>query len=552
MRRPLIPVLFLAIGVGAAGAQAAAGMIFQGTAGPDRLIGTPRADELYGHGGNDRLDGRGANDLIDGGAGRDRLAGSAGADRLSSSGDGRADAVQCGNGRDLVEADLGDSVAPDCEVVSRQLSRDADLGSEGQHETQVEPDSFAFGSTVVTVFQSGRYVEGGAAGIGFATSRNAGRSWRAGLLPGVSVFSGPFFAVSDPAIAYDRIHRWWLAASLGESSGTSSLVVSRSRDGVSWAMPVTVASSTAEEYDKEWIVCDNWRSSRFRGRCYLSYMNFARDQIETRRSTNGGRTWSRPAVIAVNRSPAVVNGVQPVVRPNGSLVLVFAVFGSPIPGANEIAAARSTDGGATFTQPTRVSTLEDAEPSGMRAPPFPTVDVDRSGRIYVAWSDCRFSEQCTADIAFVRSRDGITWPAPVRVPVAEQDASLDHFLPGLAVDPTTSGARTRVALLFHTLKPEASCVPGCLVVDVGLIVSRDAGSTWSQSERLNAISMPPVWMADTSLGRMLGDYVSVSWTEGRPVPVFVLASEPSRGLFHQATFATTRYTPPAAAARRRR
>jgi len=36
----------------------------------------------------------------------------------------------------------------------------------GQHATEVEPDSFAFGSTIVAAFQVGRFEEGGGANVG--------------------------------------------------------------------------------------------------------------------------------------------------------------------------------------------------------------------------------------------------------------------------------------------------------------------------------------------------------------------------------------------------
>jgi hypothetical protein len=52
--------------------------------------------------------------------------------------------------------------------------------------------------------------------------------------------------------------------------------------------------------------------------------------------------------------------------------------------------------------------------------------------------------------------------------------------------------------------------------------------------------MPPFWMADTSLGRMLGDYVSVSWSRGQPIGVYSLAFEPIGELYRQSIFATTR------------
>jgi len=51
----------------------------------------------------------------------------------------------------------------------------------------VEPDTFAFGSTVVSAFQVGRVFNGGATDIGFATSSNGGVSWAHGFLPGTSV-----------------------------------------------------------------------------------------------------------------------------------------------------------------------------------------------------------------------------------------------------------------------------------------------------------------------------------------------------------------------------
>ena len=49
-------------------------------------------------------------------------------DRIAVEGNGTTDRVRCGAGRDVVTADLGDRIAADCEVVSRQLSRDTTTG----------------------------------------------------------------------------------------------------------------------------------------------------------------------------------------------------------------------------------------------------------------------------------------------------------------------------------------------------------------------------------------------------------------------------------------
>jgi hypothetical protein len=49
--------------------------------------------------------------------------------------------------------------------------------------------------------------------------------------------------------------------------------------------------------------------------------------------------------------------------------------------------------------------------------------------------------------------------------------------------------------------------------------------------------MQPAWIADSGIGRMLGDYISTSWAGGRPVGVFSLASRPRGQTFRQAIFA---------------
>src|SRR5260221_7909349 len=54
----------------------------------------------------------------------------------------------------------------------------------GEHATEVEPDTFAFGSTLVSAFQTGRVFNGGATDIGWATSSHGGVSWTHRFLPG--------------------------------------------------------------------------------------------------------------------------------------------------------------------------------------------------------------------------------------------------------------------------------------------------------------------------------------------------------------------------------
>jgi hypothetical protein len=520
------------------GATAAARAVnFRGTPGPDRLLGTAVADTLTGLGGNDLLAGRGGPDVLSGGPGDDRV---------SVQADGAVDRVSCGSGHDVVTAELADRVATDCEVVSRQLSRDTLTGTPAQHETQVEPSSAASGSTIVTIFQSGRHLGGGADGIGFSTSRDAGMTWRSGFLPqeaGVDT-------ISDPVVAFDARHRVWLASSLSEAEGTGGdmglgIFVNRSTDGIRWSRPVDAATDPTERYDKEWIACDNWASSPFRGRCYLTYLDFARGAISTRRSTDGGLTWSAPvAVRPAERSSAIMNGPQPVVRPDGSVVVPFSIFAA-LDGSDQIGVFRSTDGGVTFGVATRISRLVNEDVAGMRAPPFPSAAVDAGGTVYVAWSDARFRDEATVDdIVLATSRDGVNWTQPALIPIEAVGSTTDLFVPALAVDPATSGRAAHLAVTYHALPQEGGCgylLPTCTGgVDVGVVTSSDGGATWKRPQRLTAEPMRLLAMADGDIGRMVGDYIATSFVRGRPMPVFSLASPPVAGELRQAIFATTK------------
>jgi len=96
-RRSLIAGVTLSV-VLAAASSASAGSIV-GTPGADVLRGTQRADLLLGKAGDDQLYGLGGNDVLTGGPGIDRFF--------------------CGRGRDVVNAQVGETVSRDCELVRR-------------------------------------------------------------------------------------------------------------------------------------------------------------------------------------------------------------------------------------------------------------------------------------------------------------------------------------------------------------------------------------------------------------------------------------------------
>src|SRR2546430_4996034 len=69
-----------------------------------------------------------------------------------------------------------------------RLSTDPYTNTSSQHQTEVEPDTFAWGSTIVAAFQVGRFSDGGSSNLGWATSTNNGATWVNGFVPGTTIY----------------------------------------------------------------------------------------------------------------------------------------------------------------------------------------------------------------------------------------------------------------------------------------------------------------------------------------------------------------------------
>src|SRR5690349_21486501 len=250
----------------------------------------------------------------------------------------------------VAAAMLAAAPAARANVPLTRVSADPFTNATSQHATEVEPDTFANGATVVAAFQVGRFFDGGATDIGFARSGDGGTSWSAGFLPGRTFSSGaasPFERVSDASVAYDAAHATWLISSIPLLPDTAvpTVFVNRSTDdGRTWSTPVQIPPPVANrvDLDKNWTVCDNGATSPFRGHCYTELDNFAagdRELMST--STDGGVTWSTPIETAGHDKGL---GGQPVVQPDGTVIVPFeSLDGS-------ISAFASQNGGASWTK----------------------------------------------------------------------------------------------------------------------------------------------------------------------------------------------------------
>jgi hypothetical protein len=424
----------------------------------------------------------------------------------------------------------GTAVGAQQAPVGVRVSSDPYSDPGAQHRTEVEPDTFAYRSTLVGAFQVGRTFAGGASNNGWATSTDGGRTFASGFLPGItSVAGGPWDVASDPSVAYDAAHGVWLISSLAvRRSGPRAIVVSRSADGLHWTDPVTaVPPAPGAVVDKNWTVCDNHRSSPFFGHCYTQYDDFGdADRIKMITSTDGGLTWSAPANTAGNDLGL---GGQPVVQPDGTVIVPISNLAF-----TALQAFRSTDGGRTWSTAVPVtSTPLHPVAGGLRASTSPSAEVDGAGKVYAVWADCRLRTGCSAnDIVMSTTKDGLNWSPVARVPIDPVDSRADHFIPGLAVDPHSSGAHARLALTYYSY-PNANCTVATCELTVGFVSSRDGGRSWSAPTQL-AGPMRLDWLADTTQGRMVGDYISTSFVHKRAVPFFAVAGPPSGGRFDEA------------------
>lgn len=416
---------------------------------------------------------------------------------------------------------------------TQPISSDPYTNPDSQHMTQVEPDNFAYGNTVVAAFQSGRFYDGGASNNGWATSADGGQTYSFGFLPGTTVNSnppGPYARLSDPSTAYDARHDVWLIASLALKGAYNDIIVSRSTDGgLTWGNPIVVANSPANFYDKEWIVCDNSATSSFYGHCYITWEDAAQGSaLFMSTSTNGGLTWSAKAT---PRNGASGLGGQPVVQPGGRVIVPFTTGSS-------LYSFFSIYGGARWTSIFYITNQVSHTPAGnLRSYTIlPSAAIDDSGKVYVAWSDCRFRAGCTSnDIVMSTSSNGRLWSEVVRIPIDPTTSSVDHFIPGLAA--AGSGATARLALTYYYY-PEANCTAATCQLLVGFTSSADGGATWSTPQTLGG-PMNLSWIANTNQGRMVGDYVSTALVGDMAVSVFSLADAPIGGVFQQAIWSAT-------------
>ena len=423
-----------------------------------------------------------------------------------------------------------------------QLSSDPYTESGSQPQSEVEPGAFAYGDTIVTAFQVGRYEDGGSANNGWATSKDDGHTWKTGFLSGTTrVAGGPYTRLSDPTVAYDAAHNTWMISSLaivgsGSTLATHTVIVNLSTDGgYTWSKPYKVVDGGSTYYDKEWITCDSTPTSAYYGHCYVEWdNNDLNGLILMSTSTDGGHTWSKPQTTA-NRAQGI--GGQPLVQSNGTVVVPISSFDG-----THLLSFLSTNGGKSWSKTNIISPINGSV--------LVTAGIDGQNTIYAVWVDCRFEKQCIPqggegdalmrpaaqerDLVMSTSTDGRHWTSPQFIPADPLESGVAHVITGLGVDPNTWGSSAHLALSFYSVSLKCS---GDCPYTLGFVSSVDGGKHWTPKIQL-ADPMNLSWLP---AGRnKVGDYITTVFCNGHAYPFFSLAAQPSaNGKLSEAMYTIT-------------
>jgi hypothetical protein len=416
-----------------------------------------------------------------------------------------------------------------------KISNDTLHNSDSVHKTEVEPDFFSWGNTIVGTFHVAR-VPGpgwGSGDVGWSTSTDGGNTWKYGVLPGLTANfkNGSYGWAADPSVAYDAKHKQWLISTLplaGQSNSglIGDVAVSRSPDGIDWGKPIIIDKT--HEDDKNWTTCDNTPTSPYYGNCYTEWdQAYGSGDVLMSSSHDGGLTWSA-GISSADHATGL--GGEPVVQPNGTVVVPFNGGGVDV--------FRSTDGGKSWSTTVNVASfITHQDDGGVRTGfDLPGATIDGAGKVYVVWSDCRFRNGCSSnDIVMSTSTDGKTWSAVTRVPIDHLNSTVDHFLPGIGADPATSGATAHLTIVYYYY-PVSACNNTCQL-KVGFVTSENGGKTWTAGKQL-AGPMKLTWLPVSDAGYMVADYIGVTYTGGKPRGIFAVAKAPSDAVLNEAMCTT--------------
>ncbi len=363
---------------------------------------------------------------------------------------------------------------------------------------------------------------------GYYWSRDGGKTWDQGLLPGyngdisVQGLSSPLFGYSgtgDPVLAFDSQGNLYYAgiAFTRTFAGRSAIFVAKSVDGgETWRSSdiriVAQGDGITMFHDKEWLIVDLANDNVYIAWASFHALSFA--TIFFSRSTDGGDSWSFWEVASNYAETQFDNqGTYLGIDSESTIHLIWIDFG-----VNQIQYVYSRDLGNSFSTPVSIADVRpidyQLEHNSYRTPTLPQLAIDPGegefkDSIYVSWND---QSNGDADILLIYSRDGgDSWSEPVRVNQDEPGNGKDQFFPGLSVSPDGI-----VSIHFYDRRDDANNT----MLNIYYAVSDDGGLTFKDS-RLSDTSFDGnagggSWIGQNTGGdAFIGDYHTSASTEDR-------------------------------------
>jgi hypothetical protein len=219
-----------------------------------------------------------------------------------------------------------------------------------------------------------RQTTGGDVWAGIYRSTNGGTTWSSSLVPGypgdtspagsASPTSGVCNAAGDPTQSFDnsgRLFYGFICFNRAKPSNGNFYVATYEHDGADYARTALVAEGTPSVWgifnDKVNLVVDQTSGPRS-GTVYVGWVKYpgqaANNVLEVARSTDHGATFSKP--VRVSQGLGEEQFADLAVGPDGNLYVTWRIFAHQKSTSVDIWTARSTDGGLTFSNPVRIAT----------------------------------------------------------------------------------------------------------------------------------------------------------------------------------------------------
>ncbi len=261
------------------------------------------------------------------------------------------------------------------------------------------------------------------------------------------------------------------------------------RGAVGFAVPNQRFGFAGEFVDKEWMEVDSFTGSPCVGNVYVSFTPFhgvgGNSPIRFSRSTDGGASFSNPAAVTTGGQAGSKNnqGSDIAVGADGAVYVAYIAYPSGNDTSASIRIARSNDCGQHWSKPVQIGALTTGQAPGVafRTPTFAFAAVDDTDPniVYVAYQSMVGGDY---NIYTQRSTDGgATWEAAVMV---NNDGGTRH-----QVFPTIEVANGALHIAWYDFRNSVTASNEAL--DVYYACSNCAGSAYpafSHNERVTDIS----------------------------------------------------------------